>query len=866
MPGTARRLARRYLPTRVRRALLAVRDRRHKSAPARPRPQQKPETDQSQRNVLVEALRTGRPLGDAVIEQVRALLDAGRPHAAESIGASLRKEPDTAHLGALASAIVAFHRSYVPTAWQEFGTVPRELRWRHAASEYVRSGIKTDRATVLGEVRRLLAEAPDSVDPQSWSDILGTIYGAGEEDLARDIFAVFDRRIGDGTGTPKGLVEYRDWMRSWVALSADSPSAPNVPVGHVSFAIMDFGHPGRFRASANIGDHMQALASLGHVVRHQGLQFHGPQDLVDLLERLQGRVRPELQRSSVTADVDVITVDRDASMYKEVPQNTWALAFGWFMHPIFRVRYGFPFHRNLLPIFLSFHCAKRDLLTPEALEYLRTYGPIGCRDWTTVDLLLSVDVPAFFSGCMTATVNTVFPDLSQRPPSSAPVAYVDMPPETVPDGAVTYKHSNDAIRFRSFSRNVDRAVELLETYRGQHSAVVTSRLHCWLPARSIGVPVDFRPRNRSDIRFAGLIDTTDAEFDLMRDGINAKLERVTSMIMSGRKPADVYELWRSLNARDVEAARQRRAASVPAVAPAGRVLDDIASAVASTTTSGPARAGSPRDVHLAVHLPAAGQPTLSVLLESVTRNSSRGLHVWLLTREPEQVDVEELATLFPQVAISVVPTGGLGTGVRRGDGRKLDPRDLDLIVLGDLLPSVDRVIVLPVGTVVTDDIAELYDLDLGDNLLAAPSVVRMDGSSGFGVIHAASTRLGRRTAAATELRRRAYARHAFDFDAFTTDVLVLDLARSRAEKFVAEYLPYVTEFGLTFRDVLHFAAGPRRADVPERWDCVPTRSVVDRPGLIHWADPVKPWDDGYTPEQERWLVLADEVKRRHATL
>lgn len=865
MPGIPRRLARRYLPTKVRRALVAVRDRRHKSAPARHQPKQKPEADQPRRDVLAEALRTGRPLGDALVEQVRALLDAGRPHAAVSIAASLRKEPDTAHLGALASAIVAFHRGYVSMAWKEFATVPRELRWRYGASEYVRSGIKAGRATVLGEVRRLVAETPDSVDAGGWTDILGTIYGAGEEELARDIFAILDGRIGDGNGSPKASVEYRDWMRYWISLSADSPSAPDVPAGHVSFAIMDFGHPGRFRASANIGDHMQALASLGHVVRHRGLRFHGPQDLVDLLERLRERVRPELQRSGVTADVDIMTVDRDASMYKEVPATTWALAFGWFMHPIFRVRYGFPFHRNLLPIFLSFHCAKRDLLTPEALEYLRKYGPIGCRDWTTVDLLLSVDVPAFFSGCMTTTVDTVFPDLPQRPPSSAPVAYVDMPPETVPDGAITYKHSSDAIRFRGFPRNVDRAIELLETYRGQHSAVVTSRLHCWLPAKSIGVPVDFRPRNRSDIRFAGLIDTSDAEFDRMRDGINTKLERVMSAIISGRKPEEVYELWRSLSARDVEAARQRRAATVAVVATPGRVLDDIARAVASTTTQGAAQASSTGDVQLAVHLPAHRQSALSVLLESVTQSCSRGLHLWLLARERDAVDIEELATLFPQLAISVVPTRGLGAEVRRGDGRKLEPRDLDLIALGDLLPTVDRVIVLPVDTVVIGDLAELYDLDLGGNLLAAPTVVRLEGSSGFGVIHAASTRLGRRTATATELRRRAYARHPFDFDAFTTDVLVVDLARSRSEKFVAEYLPYVTEFGLTFRDVLHFAAGPRRAVVPENWDCVPTQSVVDRPALIHWADPVKPWDDGYTPEQERWHTMADAVRSRRSS-
>ena len=50
------------------------------------------------------------------------------------------------------------------------------------------------------------------------------------------------------------------------------------------------------------------------------------------------------------------------------------------------------------------------------------------------------------------------------------------------------------------------------------------------------------------------------------------------------------------------------------------------------------------------------------------------------------------------------------------------------------------------------------------------------------------------------------------------------------------------------------------ADVPEHWDCVPTHTAVGRPGLVHWADPVKPWDDGYTAEQERWLTAALTVR------
>ena len=120
-------------------------------------------------------------------------------------------------------------------------------------------------------------------------------------------------------------------------------------------------------------------------------------------------------------------------------------------------------------------------------------------------------------------------------------------------------------------------------------------------------------------------------------------------------------------------------------------------------------AGGDDDVHLAVHLPADGQDALAVLIESVTREASRGVHVWVLTREPETVDAGDLAALFPDVTISVVPTRGLGTDLLARNTGRLTPRDLDLLVLSELLPSVDRVVVLPVDAVVTSDIAELYD-------------------------------------------------------------------------------------------------------------------------------------------------------------
>ena len=100
------------------------------------------------------------------------------------------------------------------------------------------------------------------------------------------------------------------------------------------------------------------------------------------------------------------------------------------------------------------------------------------------------------------------------------------------------------------------------------------------------------------------------------------------------------------------------------------------------------------------------------------------------------------------------------------------------------------------------------------------------------MLHAAGNRLGDRPAVAAELRRGAHARHAFDFDAFTTGVMVADLSRLRE----APLLAIADAFGLDDRETLHWLAGPDRATVPDRWAWVPTRLPAQGPGLIHWAD------------------------------
>jgi len=63
-------------------------------------------------------------------------------------------------------------------------------------------------------------------------------------------------------------------------------------------------------------------------------------------------------------------------------------------------------------------------------------------------------------------------------------------------------------------------------------------------------------------------------------------------------------------------------------------------------------------------------------------------------------------------------------------------------------------------------------------------------------------------------------------------------------------------------EALHYLVGPGHGTVPARWATVPTRSPPRGPGLIYWADRVKPWQRELTPQRELWLRYAAPYRRQ----
>lgn len=397
---------------------------------------------------------------------------------------------------------------------------------------------------------RAAFKAAMALDNESRLDAAGRIFSAGFPDIARRLLEKSDPS-GDQAAHPGNRAA---WLGYWFGRDhyVPSPARPGVP----RLAVIDYRHGTRELASINVGDNVQTLAMLGNIVGIPGVKFGGDPGLVEIANDLKAR-RIDLDSDADEVELDLAVIQRDFSTNDLVTEPTWLLAYGWYMWPQHADRFAFPFHSAIRPLFMSFHCNDPRMLTPAALDYLRTHGPIGCRDWSTVRLLLDNDVPAFFTGCVTSTLGHVVRHTPSK--KKRPIAYVEAEDPTGVGTEVTQVDSD--MLSRTHEASLRTALALLDRYSSEFSSVVTSRLHCYLPSRAMGTPVTFTPLDPSDIRFDGLANLTDDEFAAMAQGVSELASAALGWIVAGLSESEVYANWRERVAPLMEQSRAKIAAA-----------------------------------------------------------------------------------------------------------------------------------------------------------------------------------------------------------------------------------------------------------------------------------------------------------------
>jgi hypothetical protein len=145
------------------------------------------------------------------------------------------------------------------------------------------------------------------------------------------------------------------------------------------------------------------------------------------------------------------------------------------------------------------------MLSPPLRKYLQVHGPVGARDLDTLRLLQEADIPAYFSGCLTLTLER--PDVDRCEDmivlADAPLSIMDDLRSITRKPLFRTSHVGDPLKTQA--ERMFRAQELLDLY-ARASCVVTARLHCALPCLAMGTPVLFVNLASDGYRFAGLLD------------------------------------------------------------------------------------------------------------------------------------------------------------------------------------------------------------------------------------------------------------------------------------------------------------------------------------------------------------------------
>ena len=734
---------------------------------------------------------------EAALREVRQLAKNGQWHVARVMAERSVRHSDTEVSGRLCAGWLSHRRGWYEDAWDHFAAVrePWLLRQFVPIAAFESSvQVGADRSE-----RVRLVEPVDELRPMAAARLAQRQLVLGDLDSA-------------------------------MKLALHAQSADGSPAAPVAHWVLDACSRTSARRTSNIArDRTVALPFPEPALA----QTNGPTSLdLETLGLLVHLADASRLRSMPRVEIYSLELSRLSS----VEDGPWTVVSGGGLRRPFGLVDPLPLNPALRALFVGFHCETPAILTPAACDYLRKAGPVGCRNWATVDLLVGAGIPAFFSDSLAWSAGR----LGERDLLSGPLASI-----------------NDSLSASTGSAwlqgQIREFLRLMEDVMKPGDPCTTGDLALAIAATARGAAIDFAP---------GSVGQSEMDRPPLTDGprgagpeapvLYSPLVDTLRAVIDGAVDDRVRDTWRGAVARDVEVARQRCRAPYRL-----RSLRDDFRPMMDTVRRGlraygPMPRGDSIEVAMALDHNLVAQ--LPISLHSLVQASSAPITLTLLTRQITNDTLQRLAAKLPRTRIRAIPCDD----VDYGDITRMIPHvtvsTMDRLLLPDLLPEVDRIVYLDVDALVVGDIRELSDWDLA----GAPLAARTSDSTATAAILRIAQGLPARTA--SELRRFC-CRMPVATTTFNAGVLVLDLARLRADNFVTTTLPLVAEFGLHDQDALLLYCGPRRAELSPSWNSWPLTEPVTDPRVVHYLGPLKPWN-GVPIPGDAWWRSAEQTYRR----
>jgi len=255
-----------------------------------------------------------------------------------------------------------------------------------------------------------------------------------------------------------------------------------------NLGILTYYHFDNYKLSSkNIGDYIQSLAVINIYRKIVNNYLNTNYNIDDFIEVI---------KENKLKYFNFVFINRDNSNRQIFENNVYLISNGWFSHKN-DDKYDFPYNEKIIPLFISFHLSEKHLgfLTKEAIQYLKKYEPIGCRDYSTIKLLEKFNIKTYFSGCLTVQLDFYEHIKSDK------IIYNDIDKDKinisknielttayfVPEN---YSNCNLESLHLSSIKNLQKACDYLKNFCKCEN-IITSRLHCYMPCIGLNIPCDF---------------------------------------------------------------------------------------------------------------------------------------------------------------------------------------------------------------------------------------------------------------------------------------------------------------------------------------------------------------------------------------
>ena len=244
---------------------------------------------------------------------------------------------------------------------------------------------------------------------------------------------------------------------------------------HYGLFVYDYYYENKIKF-ANIGDYIQSLAALQYLPKN---------------------CKPYL-------------IDRDHIQFYHGPKVKLIMN-GWFiLH-----KGNIEISEQIDPIFVSYHLFNDKQLPSDYLKSIKKFTPIGCRDKNTRDTLIKLGINAYFSSCLTTTLDLDY--FSSGDKRTNEIIFIDYKFGDYPK-ADKFLYSLSAYNFNNITHtnhlfnismtHLERfklAKSLLDKY-SKAKLVVSTRIHGALPCLSFQTPVIFVNKKYDYKRYNGIYD------------------------------------------------------------------------------------------------------------------------------------------------------------------------------------------------------------------------------------------------------------------------------------------------------------------------------------------------------------------------